>query len=119
MKTLLSRLSLIIVGCMIVMSCSKQDVLDYESDMVDVRLSLSISGTAYTKDVDDADATLDYTTDNQNKINDLYILLVDKNGKFQYLVEELLEQNNSKTEYKGILPLYYRGLSQQCGSYRL
>ena len=104
MRTLLSRISLIIVGCMIVMSCSKQDVVDLGSDMVDVRLSLSISGTAYTKDVDDADVALDYTTDNQNKINDLYILLVDKDGKFQYLVEELLEQNNSKTLYKGIIP---------------
>ena len=104
MKTLLSRISLIIVGCMIAMSCSKQDVVDLGGDMVDVRLSLSISGTAYTKDVDDADAKLDYTTDNQNKINDLYILLVDKDGKFQYLVEELLEQNNSKTVYEGIIP---------------
>ena len=101
MKALLSRISLVIVGCMIVLSCSKQDVKDVGKDMVDVRLALSVSGTAYTKDVDDADATLDYTTDNQNKINDLYILLVDKDGKFQYLVEELFAQDNSNTVYKG------------------
>ena len=104
MKALLSRISLVIVGCMIVLSCSKQDVKDVGKDMVDVRLALSVSGTAYTKDVDDADATLDYTTDNQNKINDLYILLVDKDGKFQYLVEELFAQDNSNTVSKGIIP---------------
>lgn len=104
MRRLLSRILLVITGCMIVISCSKQDILDTADNMVGVSLSLSVSSTAYTKDVDDSNAALDYSTDNQNKINDLYILLVDKNGKFQYLVEELLVQNSSKTLYKGSIP---------------
>ena len=103
MKTLLSKALLVIAGCMIVISCSNQSAADMVDNMIDVRLSLSISGTAYTKDVDNPDETLDYTTDNQNNINDLYILLVDKNGKFQYLVEELLVQNNTRTLYRGLI----------------
>ena len=104
MRTLFSRILLAIVGCISVLSCSKQDILNPADNMVDVRLALTVSGTAYTKDVDDSNAALDYTTDNQNRINDLYILLVDKNGKFQYLVDELLVQNSSNTLYKGSIP---------------
>lgn len=103
MKTLISRLLLIAVGCIALLSCSKEDTMDNVESMIDVRLSLSISGTAYTKDTDNRNATLDYTTDNQNKVNDLYILLVDKNNKFQYLVDELIVQNEENTLYKGYM----------------
>lgn len=92
-----------VVGCMTLLSCSKEETIGKVDSMIDVRLSLTLSGTAYTRDVDNKDAALDYTTDNQNKINDLYILLIDKNGKFQYLVDELLVQNTEKTLYKGTI----------------
>ncbi len=88
---------------MTLLSCSKDDSIGKVDNMIDVRLSLSVSGTAYTKDVDNRNATLDYSTDNQNKINDLYILLVDKNNKFQYLVDELIAQNTDNTLYKGYI----------------
>ena len=94
---------MMVTGCMILVSCSKDDAVGGVDGMIDVRLSLQVSGTAYTKDVDNSDATLDYTTGGQNNINDLYILLVDKNGKFQYLVDELLVQNTEKTLYKGTI----------------
>ena len=94
---------MMVTGCMILVSCSKDDTAGAVDSMIDVRLSLQVSGTAYTKDVDNSDATLDYTTGGQNNINDLYILLVDKNGKFQYLVDELLVQNTEKTLYKGTI----------------
>lgn len=101
MKTLLSKILLTVVGCIILMSCTKETQVNDIDRMINISLSLSISGTAYTKDVDNRNTSLDYSTELQNRVNDLYILLVDKNGKFTYLVDELTVQNNNNTLYEG------------------
>lgn len=101
MKTLLSRILLMAVGCLALMSCTKETQVTDVDRMIDISLSLSISGTAYTKDVDNRNQTLDYTTNLQNRVNDLYILLVDVNGKIQYVVDELIVQNTDNTLYEG------------------
>lgn len=91
MKTWLFNIWMILVACLTIVSCTNDDApIAQEESKVPVRLTLSFSDTPLTRDVDNKEETLDYTTTEQNYIANAYLLLVNGNNEIVEVVSELL-----------------------------
>lgn len=100
MKRWLPYKIIAVVCGLLVSSCTtNDDGLDINDSRVPVHLTLSFSGSATSRDVTSSDATLDYTTEAQSSINDVYVLVVDaKTNKLKYLIEDL-DVDDIKDDY--------------------
>lgn len=109
MKTWLFNIWMILAGSMTIVSCTNDDApIAQVGGKVPVRLTLSFSGAPSTRDVDNKDNTLDYTTSEQNNIANAYLLLVNNNDEIVEVISELIvnQENPEAITLSGVMSNY-------------
>lgn len=90
MKTWLFNIIMTVVCALTIISCTTEEIaLEQNEGTVPVQLTLSFSGTPIARDVEDSDDELDYTTQQQNQIENAYILMTDSEGEVLEVIDEL------------------------------
>lgn len=100
MKTWLFNTMMTVVCCLVITSCATDEIpIEHNESMVPVQLTLSFSGTPTTRDVNSSDEVLDYTTEQQNRIDNAYILITDSESKLVEVIENLTITKETSSEY--------------------
>ena len=100
MKTWLFKTMITAICCLTITSCATDEIpIEHNESAVPVQLTLSFSGTPTTRDVNNSNEELDYTTEQQNRINNAYIVLTDNNNKIVEVIENLTITQQTSSKY--------------------
>lgn len=96
MKRWLSYIVMAVLCGLYLSSCAKDEEVAKATDDGDVRVRLTLSlpgSTSRAINSPTEDGELDYTTKNQSKIEDVYVLVIGSNNKLKYLIKDLTVTN--------------------------